>query len=207
MNIVEIPHPVLFLISAPSGAGKTTLCQRLLKECPTLKYSVSSTTRAPRTGEVDGVDYDFLSREDYDRHVAAGKFLECAEVHGNGYGTRLETVHRFFNEGYSVLLDVDVQGAEHIRRNLQQPGMDPLMRKSFVDLFLSPPSLESLRDRLEGRGQDSAEVIEQRLKNAATEIAEASRYQYQVVNDNLEKAYRELRSVYIASTLRTLVLK
>ncbi|MGA0333736.1 MAG: guanylate kinase [Kiritimatiellia bacterium] len=206
MNILEIPHPVLFLISAPSGAGKTTLCHRLLREVPQLKYSVSSTTRAPREGEVNGVDYDFLSREEFDARVEAGEFLEYAEVHGNGYGTRLETIRKYFHQGHSVLLDVDVQGAAHIRRNLRGDGMDPLMRESFVDVFLSPPTLESLRERLEGRGKDTVEVIEKRLRNASEEMKEAPRYQFQVVNDDLEQAYQDLKAVYVAATLRTVLL-
>lgn len=206
MKILEIPHPVLFLISAPSGAGKTTLCHRLLEEIPSLKYSVSSTTRAPREGEVDGVDYDFLSREEFEQRVAAGEFLEYAEVHGNGYGTRLETLRNFFGQGYSVLMDVDVQGAAHIRRNLQRDRIDPVMRHSFVDVFVSPPTLQSLRERLEGRGKDASEVIEQRLQNAAKEMADAPYYQYQIINDSLDAAYAQLRAVYTAATLKTICI-
>src|SRR5690606_10216633 len=146
-----------------------------------LKYSVSSTTRAPREGEVDGVDYDFLSRNEFNQRVAEGEFLEYAEVHGNGYGTRLDSLQRLFQEGYSVLMDVDVQGAAHIRRNLRKTKIDPVMRDSFVDVFISPPSLQSLRERLEGRAKDASEVIEQRLQNAAREITEAGLYAFQVV--------------------------
>jgi guanylate kinase len=207
MNILPVPHPVLFLISAPSGAGKTTLCHQLLTEFPEIKYSVSSTTRAPREGEEDGVDYDFLSRAAFDEQVLQGAFLEHAEVHGNAYGTRIDTIQRFFGEGYSVLMDVDVQGAAWIRKNLKKPGIDPVMQQAFVDVFLSPPSLESLRERLEGRGKDSREVIEHRLKNAADEMAEAWHYQYQVVNDDLETALYELRAIYKASRLKTVCLK
>lgn len=205
MKIFTVPHPVLLLISAPSGAGKTTLCHQLLTEFPRLKYSVSSTTRQPREGEEDGVDYDFLSREAFEIQVVQGAFLEHAEVHGNAYGTRTDTIRRFFNQGYSVLMDVDVQGAEWIRRNLKKPGIDPLMQQSFVDVFISPPSLMSLRERLEGRNKDAPEVIEQRLKNAADEMTEAWRYQYQVVNDDLETALGELRSIYQASMLKTVL--
>ncbi|MDF3128949.1 guanylate kinase [Kiritimatiellaeota bacterium B1221] len=204
MNILSTPHPVIFLISAPSGAGKTTLCHRLLGECPKLKYSVSSTTRLPREGEIDGVDYDFLSRADFDQRVADGSFLEYAEVHGNGYGTCLETLEKLFKAGYSVLMDVDVQGAAHIRRNLQKESIDPAMRNSFVDVFISPPSLQSLRERLEGRGKDAADVIEERLKNASVEMSQAGLYEFQIVNDNLDTAYDELLAVYKASTLKTI---
>lgn len=205
MKIIPTPHPVLLLISAPSGAGKTTLCQRLLQECPNLRYSVSSTTRLPREGEVDGEDYDFLRREEFDRQVEAGEFLEYAEVHGNGYGTRLKTLQNFFRQGYSVLMDVDVQGAAHIRRNLNREGIDPVMRQSFVDVFVSPPSLQSLRERLEGRAKDSQDVIENRLRNAAAEMEQADLYQFQVVNGNLETAFDQLKAVYRASTLKTVL--
>ena len=206
MNIVSTPHPVLFLISAPSGAGKTTLCHRLLGECPKLKYSVSSTTRPPREGEIAGVDYDFLSREEFDQSVAEGNFLEYAEVHGNGYGTRLETLNRFFKAGYSVLMDVDVQGAAHIRRNLKNDKINSVMRDSFVDVFISPPSLLTLRERLEGRAKDAAEVIEKRLKNAADEMSQADLYEFQIINDSLDAAYDHLLAVYKASTLKTILI-
>ncbi|WFB34701.1 guanylate kinase [Kiritimatiellota bacterium B12222] len=204
MKIVETPHPILFLISAPSGTGKTTLCQRLLSEFPQLRYSVSSTTRAPRSGEVDGVDYDFLSREDFQSQVEQGAFLEYAEVHGNGYGTRIQTLKSFFDAGKSVLLDVDVQGADLIRDNLGRADVDPIMQKSFVDVFLSPPHLDALRERLEGRGKDAAEVIEHRLTNAKAEMEKAGCYQFQIINDDLDVAYHELRAVFIASCLRTI---
>lgn len=204
MKISNTPHPVLLLISAPSGAGKTTLCRQLLSKTPDLKYSVSSTTREPRTGEVDGVDYNFLSREQFEKGIERGDFLEHAEVHGNAYGTRIDTILKFFAQGYSILLDVDVQGAEWIRKNLKKPGIEPVMRQSFVDVFISPPSLECLRDRLEGRGQDAPEVIERRLKNAEEEMQQAWCYTYQVVNEDLDKALEELRCIYRASSLKTL---
>lgn len=206
MKIYPVPHPVLLLVSAPSGAGKTTLCHQLLTEFPRIKYSVSSTTRPPREGEVDGVDYDFLSREAFDAEVARGAFLEHAEVHGNAYGTRTDTIQRFFHEGYSVLMDVDVQGAAWIRRNLNKPEIDPLMRQSFVDVFISPPSTASLKQRLERRGKDSRAVIERRLKNAEAEMAEAGCYQFQLINDDLETALDQLRAIYLSAMLRTVLL-
>lgn len=206
MKIVKSPHPVLLIISAPSGAGKTTLCHQLLAQSKYLKYSVSSTTRPPREGEVNGVDYDFICRDEFEQRVAKDEFLEHAEVHGNFYGTRIKTILDFFAKGYSILLDVDVQGAEWIRKNLKKPGIDPVMQQSFVDVFISPPSLDSLRERLEGRAKDDPAVIEHRLKNAEAEMSEAWCYQYQVINDDLDTALLELRSIFKASAHRTIVL-
>lgn len=190
---------ILFVVSAPSGAGKTTLCRRLLQEMEDLAYSVSSTTRAPRQGEVDGEDYEFLTRERFDRMVEAEAFLEHAEVHGNGYGTRRDKVFGILNAGRSVLLDVDVQGAEQIRARLEKEkgeGRYP----GYVDVFVKPPSLEELRKRLEGRAKDSEEVIERRVRNAAKEMEYAKRYRYRIVNDDLEEAYDELRAIYRRET-------
>lgn len=200
----NVPHPVLFLVSAPSGAGKTTLCHRLLEAEPGLKYSISSTTRAPRKGEVDGEDYDFLDREAFRRRIDQGAFLEYAEVHGNFYGTRVDNVLEFYRAGYSVLLDIDVQGAALIRASLRREGVDAGLRHVFVDVFIRPPSLAALRERLEARGKDDPEVIERRLGNAADEMGRASLYQYQVVNDDLESAFGQLRAVYAASRVRTI---
>lgn len=181
------------------------MCRRLLEREPRLRYSVSSTTRAPREGERNGVDYDFLSREEFLRLAEAGDFLEYAEVHGNFYGTRARQVETFFEEGYSVLLDVDVQGADLIREALRAEG-NARLRAAFTDVFISPPSLEVLRERLQGRGQDGQAVIERRLKNAETEMSRAEHYGYQVVNDDLELAFEELASVFQAATLRTIVV-
>jgi guanylate kinase len=185
---------VMFLVSAPSGAGKTTLCQRLLEEMPDLEYSVSSTTRPPREGEVNGKDYDFLSRETFDRLASEGVFLEHAEVHGNGYGTRRDRVFDRLKAGVSVLMDVDVQGADQIRAALQR---HPDVLDRYVDVFIEPPSLDALRERLEGRGKDDAEVIERRLRNAQDEMDAADRYQHRVVNDDLDAAYSALRKIYL----------
>ena len=183
--------PILFLVSAPSGAGKTTLCHRLLEEEPLLRYSVSVTTRPPREGEVNGVDYEFTDRASFLRRVEDGDFLEYAEVHGNFYGTSRSKVEALLGEGYSVLMDVDVQGARQIREVLSRDE-----ETDFFDVFISPPSMESLRIRLEGRGKDDASIIERRLKNAAREMEDAPRYAFQVVNDDLDIAFETLRSIY-----------
>lgn len=204
MKPVPVPHPVLFLVSAPSGAGKTTLCQRLLEEEPRLRYSVSVTTRPPREGEVDGRDYEFISRGQFGERVKQGQFLEHAEVHGNLYGTSRDWVERMFRNGDSVLMDVDVQGARQIRDALLRENASG-MASYFHDVFISPPDLEVLRQRLERRAQDPQEVIERRLKNAAQEMSDAHRYAYQVVNDDLESAYVQLRSIYRACCHHTVV--
>jgi len=201
MLVSSYPHAVLFLVSAPSGTGKTTLCHRLLADEPLLRFSVSSTTRQPRKGEVDGQDYNFISRDEFRGRVEKGVFLEHAEVHGNLYGTEAAVVEDFIRQGYSVMLDVDVQGAQLIREALSgRPHLQPL----FHDVFLRPPSLESLRVRLEQRGKDTPEVIEERLHNAEKEMREAHLYRYQLVNDNLDHASKLLKSIYRACTCSTL---
>ncbi|MEX2607617.1 MAG: guanylate kinase [Kiritimatiellia bacterium] len=207
MNIEPIPHPVLLLVSAPSGTGKTTLCHRLMQDEPELRYSVSSTTRAPRVGETDGVDYTFLSRDEFLLRAGDGKFLEFAEVHGNLYGTEIGMVERTFLAGYSVLLDVDVQGARLIREALDRESMNPKLRQCFHDVFISPPSLDALRYRLEKRGKDSQEVIEKRLRNAKAEMLDAAHYEYQVINDDLDSAFAQLTAIHTACRLRTVRLQ
>lgn len=203
MNTPAIPRPVLLLVSAPSGAGKTTLCKRLLADTPSMRYSVSCTTRAPREGEVDGVDYVFLTRAQFEAEIATGAFLEYAEVYGNYYGTRISAVADALRAGESILLDVDVQGAELIRAALRRENVDPLLRDSYCDIFIHPPSLDVLRTRIEGRGKDSPDVIERRLRHAAEEMEESGLYQFQLVNSDLEKAYAVLRSVSLAAAHRS----
>lgn len=184
--------PMLIVISAPSGGGKSTLCDRLLQDYPEIVYSVSCTTREPRGSEEDGIDYHFLSRAAFDRLVADKAFLEHAEANGNGYGTLVAPIREAFAEGLSVILDIDVQGAGQIRDYLKAlPGNDPL-RIRFVDIFIMPPSLEVLRARLEARGEDSPETIERRMKNAQDEIAKANQYRFRILNDDLDAAYRDL---------------
>jgi guanylate kinase len=202
MKTVRKPHPVVLVVSAPSGAGKTTLCHRLLQAHPGMVYSVSSTTRAPRDGEVNGVDYDFLDVETFRACIERQDFLEYAEVHGNYYGTRMKAVMEPFENGRSVLLDVDVEGAAQIRRRLNTDPSLAALRENFVDVFIAPPSLEALRQRLESRAKDTADVIETRMKNAEDEMAEAGAYQFHLLNDELEDSVRKLEAVYLAGTLR-----
>lgn len=168
----------IYIVSAPSGAGKSTLCRELLKVYPEINYSISHTTRAPREGEFPGVDYHFITREGFEARIAQGLMAEWAEVHGNYYGTSMETLEESVVKGVDVLLDIDVQGARQMCAAIP----------SCVTLFIMPPSEEELRARLEKRGSDSRETIEKRMKNAAGEMAQSSFYNHVIVNDDLNDA-------------------
>lgn len=185
-------RPLLLVVSAPSGAGKSTLCERLLADERDMVRSVSCTTRAPRGAEVDGRDYFFLSPAEFNRRVAAGLFLEHATVHGNQYGTLCSTVEEGIRAGKDVLLIIDVQGAAAVRTAAAKSAV---LAKSYVDIFISPPSIEVLRERLLKRGEDAPDVIERRVANALGEMGRQSEYRYRVVNDNLDQAYSELRAI------------
>lgn len=184
--------PLLIVLSAASGAGKSSLCRALVDRRADIVYSVSCTTRAPRGGEVDGQSYHFLSEAEFRRRVAAGDFLEYAEVHGNWYGTLRQTVEQAMQQGNSIVMDIDIQGAQQFRERLSQLPKDDLVRKGFVDIFIQVPSMEELRRRLEQRGEDAPEVIEKRLANAQREMAEAPAYRYKIVNADFEQAVEEL---------------
>lgn len=189
------------VISAPSGAGKTTLCDRLLGEFPAMTYSVSCTTRSSRECEVDGKDYVFLAEPEFLRRVEAGDFMEYAKVHGYWYGTRRRDVEKALAGGRDVLMDIDVQGAESIRKLIScSPGS--MLQKAFMDVFIVPPDMETLKIRLHRRGQDSEEVIQRRLKDAEREMECWKDYQYLIVNDRLDDAYDRLRSVIMAEHCR-----
>jgi len=192
-------RPLLIVMSAPSGAGKTTLCDRLLRDYPEISYSVSCTTRPLRGEEEDGVDYFFLSPAEFARRLAAGLFLEHATVHGNRYGTLRGPVDDALAEGQSVLMDIDVEGAAQVRAFVGRLPEGNRMRAGFVDIFIRPPSAAALRARLEGRGEDSEEAMDVRMNNAAGEIARADEFSRQIVNDHLETAYRELVEVIEAA--------
>lgn len=188
----EETRPLLIVISAPSGTGKTTLCDRLLAAYGSMVYSVSCTTRGARGNEVDGKDYHFLSTPDFERYVDEDRFLEYAVVHGNYYGTLKETVREAMAGGHHVLLDIDVQGAAKIRNRLKDLPADNLLKKGFADVFIAPPSLDALRKRLDGRGTDSRNVIEHRLANAKEEMDRGGEYKYRVVNDDVDEAFQHL---------------
>lgn len=180
---------ILFVLSAPSGAGKTSIFRELLIRHPELCESISYTTRPMRAGEREGVDYHFVSREQFDRMVGEGAFAEWAEVHGNRYGTAKAALLQA--EG-AVLLDIDVQGAAQLRAS----GLEG------VFIFVLPPSMEELRQRLSGRNTDSAEVIERRMQNAVGEIREAIHFDYIVVNDDLKQAIATVEAILVAESAR-----
>ncbi len=191
--------PLLFLVTAPSGAGKTTVGRGLLEAVPSLVRVVTCTTRSPRPGEVDGVDYHFLARGDFEARVLAGEFLESAEVYGNGYGTLRSEVVRRMDAGLDVLLSVDVQGAETLRA---KAGADSLLSGSLVSVFIMPPSLEELERRLRGRNQDSAEVIACRLAFALSEMEHWRRFDYVVVSGSREDDLAAMRGILASEKLR-----
>jgi guanylate kinase len=182
------PRGRLFVLAGPSGAGKGTLRERALSGIDSLAYSISCTTRKPRENEREGVDYRFITKEDFDDRAARGLFLEYACVHGNFYGTLREDVERELEAGRNVLLEIDVQGAEQVRR----------LVPDCVMLFVAPPSPKILEGRLRTRGTESEDKIELRLENAKKEMARAAEYDHVIVNDDLERAAGELRGVVLA---------
>jgi guanylate kinase len=191
----------VLVVCAPSGTGKSTLIEMLRKEFSNFGFSVSYTTRAPRGEEQDGREYKFVSREAFVMMRSKGDFCEWAEVHGNFYGTATKPVVEMLDQGKDVLFDIDVQGAKQLKKTFY--------KGTYV--FLLPPSQDELVRRLEGRGTDSEQSIECRLSNAAGEMSQAKWFDYWVVNDDLDKAYQELRAVYLAGrckpSLRPGILK
>ncbi len=184
---------ILFVISAPSGAGKTSLCKEIIDFFPELRQSVSFTTRSPRAGEQEGVDYFFVSPEEFRRMVAAGEFVEWALVHGNCYGTAGKSLDLWRAQGLDVILDIDCQGAAQLKKS----------RAGAVFIFILPPGVDELRRRLTGRNLDTAEVIERRIQNAEGEIREARWYDYLIINDKLEQAAAQLKGVITAERSRS----
>ena len=184
---------LLFIVSAPSGAGKTTLVERLVEQTPHLKMSRSYTSRPARQGEADGVDYNFVSRARFEAMVGAGEFLEWADVFGNLYGTAAADTERQLAAGDDVVLVIDVQGARQVRQRL---GVEA------TTVFVMPPSFEVLEQRLRGRSKDSEEAIRRRLQVAREEVASFEEYRFIVINDELTSAVDRLRSIVIAERAR-----
>ena len=180
---------ILFVLSAPSGAGKTTLCSAL-RHKPDFVYAVSCTTRGPRAGEIEGEDYHFLSDEEFERRVAADEFLEYAEVHGFKYGTLKDSVTENLRKGIDVLLDIDTKGAATIRS-----CGDPFILEALADVFVMPPNLEELRRRLTKRGTETEEQIATRLKNAAAEMERWREYKYTLISGSMEEDIEKFRAV------------
>ena len=189
----EARKGMLLVISGPSGAGKGTLYNRVLAADPTITFSVSYTTRGPRPGEVDGKDYCFVTEEQFRQMLDRDGFLEHADVHGHLYGTPRQPVLDALEAGRSVMLDIDPQGALQVMEKMPD----------CVSVFILPPSFAELRRRLTGRGTEKPEEIERRLRNARGEVALMNKYQYLVINDDLEEAYRTLQGIVDAEKQRS----
>jgi len=183
----------LFVVAAPSGAGKSSLVNALLQREPTISLSISHTTRSPRVGELHGKHYYFVERDAFEKQVAAGNFLEHAEVHGNLYGTSGTTVEASLAQGRDVLLEIDWQGAQQIRRS----------KPDCVSVFILPPSRAELERRLRGRGSDSAAVIERRLRNSREEIGHAHEFDFILINDVFDEALDDLQAIVRAVRQRS----
>ncbi len=186
-------RPGLFIVSGPSGAGKTSVSRPALEKLDGIELSVSTTTRKPRSGERDGVDYRFVDRARFEEMVVAGEFAEHANVHSNLYGTSKADIEEILERGSDVLLDIDVQGALQLKDSYPQA----------VSIFLLPPSGQALQARLTGRASDSHDTVEERLANARREIAQLSAYDYVIVNDDLEHAVEKFVSIIVSERSRT----
>lgn len=183
---------LLIVISGPSGTGKGTVCQALMKECPNLHYSISVTTRQPRFGEQEGINYYFVNTDTFHEMIKNNELLEWAEVYGNYYGTPLSKVNEMLTQGKNVLLEIDTQGAMKVKETFS----------AGLFVFLLPPSLQELSDRIHKRGTDTEEVIAKRLSCAVNEVAYAKEYDYVLVNDNVQKAVNKIKAILIAEPCR-----
>jgi guanylate kinase len=183
----------IFVLSGPPGAGKSTIAARVRAEMPDLAYSVSLTTRQPRPGEQDGVDYHFVDREEFARRIAAGEMAEYEEIFGNLYGTSEKVIRQALEQGRDLFLDTDVNGAEQLRKRFPEG----------VFIFLLPPSRQVLEQRLRGRATEGEEQLRQRLERVRYEVGKAGNYTHLVVNDDLDKAVEEVKAIITASRRRT----
>ena len=181
----------LYIVSAPSGAGKTSLVNALIKEDRQIRVSVSHTTRAMRPGEQHGVNYHFVVHEEFKALIAQGDVLEQAEVFGNFYGTSRSALQQTLDEGYDLILEIDWQGAQQVRR----------VMPDTLSVFILPPSQQALRQRLDGRGQDSEEIIDGRMKEAVSEMVHYDEYDYVIINDDFNAALEDLKAVFRANRL------
>ncbi|GAB6035127.1 guanylate kinase [Galenea microaerophila] len=192
-HVADTQTGALYIISAPSGAGKTSLVKALTEKDPQIVVSVSTTTRPPRPGEVEGVNYHFVSRETFEQLVAEGAFLEFAKVFDNYYGTSQKTVEAQLASGKDVILEIDWQGAQQVKAKMPHA----------TTIFILPPSLEELERRLTGRGTDAKEVIEKRMQQAVSEMSHYPEFEYLVINDDFEFALEQLHAIFIANRLKT----
>lgn len=187
----------IFVISAPSGTGKTTLCNKILGDFPDIRFSISCTTRPKRSGELDGRDYHFIDKKKFELMAKQGDFAEWAEVHGEFYGTRTSDIEKAEKEGTDIILDIDWQGARQIKEKLGRG----------VFIFILPPDISELERRLKKRGKDSDEVIRKRLENAREELTHVSWYDHNIINDDIGKATEALKAIINAEKRRTHPLK
>ena len=183
----------LFVITAPSGAGKTSLIEAVMRDDPSLKISISYTTRAPRKGEKDGVDYHFVDEKTFRAMGSRGEFLESAEVHGNHYGTAKQVILDAVQRGEDLILEIDWQGAQQVRK----------LYPACIGIFILPPSVEELERRMRSRGQDSEAVIRRRIDNAREELAHKGEFKYAIINKDFETARRELAKIIQGERAKT----
>ena len=183
----------ILILSGPSGAGKSTIIQNAKNQIGDFYFSISTTTRSPRDGEVDGVDYYFTDKEHFEEDIKNGEFLEYAKVHGNYYGTSLKPVHKALDEGKLVIFDIDVQGHRLARESITEP---------ITSIFITPPTLQELKKRLLNRKSDDIEIINRRLKNAKDEIQAIEEYDYLIINDDIDIATKAFISIAKASRFK-----
>jgi guanylate kinase len=198
MNLLN-PNPLLIVLSAPSGTGKTTLCEKLLTIRPNLARAITCTTRTPRAGEKEGIDYYFMDAATFLRRVQAGNFLEHATVFGNSYGTLKSEIVGKLRQGKDVLLNVDVQGAATIR---EESKTDHELERALITVFLTPPSMAVLEERLKRRGQDSPGAIQKRLSVARQEIAQWKHFDYLIISSSIAEDVRQMQAVIEAEKMR-----
>ena len=191
---------IILIVSGPSGAGKSTICKRVMNEDSNLVFSISCTTRKPRPGEVDGVDYKFITVERFEELIKQDEFIEYANVHGNYYGTLKSEVFSRIRQGLDVLLDIDVQGALNIKNSQQ---CDELLKKCAEYIFIAPPDSDELEKRLRGRGTEKEDVIAIRLKNSLWEVSKFNEYDYLIVNNEVDIAVEELKAVVKTLRIKT----
>ncbi len=191
--VSDMERGLLILVSGASGTGKGTVCKKILSDMPEIFYSISATTRQPRPGEVDGVEYFFITKEEFKTWIAEDKFLEYAEVYGNFYGTPLHKIEERLSRGENVLLEIDTQGALNVMKKVPDG----------IYIFLLPPSLEELKNRIKNRGTETPETLERRLNAAKAEIEIGKKYQYVVVNDTVDEAVKKIKAIISAELCKT----
>lgn len=193
--MISLESGAILILSGPSGCGKSTLLKELYKSIDKYYFSISTTTRAPRVGEKEGLDYFFVTKEQFEEGIKNGEFLEYAEVHGNYYGTSLKPILNALGENKLVIFDIDVQGQDIVKKSE--------LSKYVTSVFITTPSLEVLKTRLYSRATDNNDVIEKRIKNAVIEVESINKYDYIIINDDLQKASRELVGVAQSAMLKT----